>query len=1238
MRSGFDRFRLQSGSACGRTRSAVSFAIALLMLLIACPQWGAAQVLFGSLVGTVRDPSGGGVPGATVTVTQTQTQLSRTVTADQTGAYNVPTLAAGTYTVKITAGGFKTFIQANVDVTINTAQRVDAVLQLGAVNQAVEVSAAAATLQTERADVHHSLTAETIQNVPVPPGNNFQQLFRAVPGINPPVSAHSVATNPSRSLQFNVNGASSYGNDVRIDGMSQYNIWVPENVAYIPSADAIQDVNVATNNFSPDQGLAGGSSINVQIKSGTNQLHGDLYEFHYDNALEAHGFFDPNNHISRVPKDVFNQFGGSVGGPIKKDKLFFFVNVEAIRQRQYATTNVSVPTQAMAQGDMRGLDMPAINPDLVYDPTTGNPDGTGRLPFTASDNAASPNYNSVCTATTADASGNCTNVIPTSRISPTAAKLFSMMPAPNLPSATPNVPNNNFLGAADVAYNRLTSDSKIDWNATQKLRISGHLGLARYNTLNPQIFGAVGGPQASGFIGNEGTAYGHTISFSVTGSYVVSPNFVIDGIGGMTRMVANSQQLDVDKNEGLDVLGIPGTNGTRRFEGSWPEFDIGGGTSGNLSPFALIGTQHNFMPYYRNDPQFHYGVNASWIKSAHTLRFGMDIIGQHLNQQQPEWNGAGSSYGPQGGFSFGTGPTQCNNGSTCSTSALRASNGYNNFASFLLGIDTAYGKNIQVPDYFHTVTHEYGLYLGDQWQTSSKLTLTLGLRWEYFPVPTRGGSRGLERFDFSNNNMMLCGVGGNPIDCGVTVSKTNFAPRFGLAYRATDTLVVRGGYGITWEPYNIVDNLRTNFPVLIPLYVSAPSSYLAAGALDAVGQANAPVGQTLPIGIPLPPTPDLTQPEVPVPGNVGVTTAQDQVNRGYIQSWNFTVEKQLSRGWLAQAGYVASRTIRQLGTLNLNVGSPVLPEGCTPGACGGNASLPFGNLALSNKSTADCPDGFASTNLGCRTQGTGIITPLTNNHYDSLQASLTHHFAAGYQLQFNYTWSKTIGEAGVENEKSTALIQVPDFYFLNRGLSPINRPQNFEAVFVAQSPFGAGKRWLNAGAGAKILGGWQFSGLISAVSGLVVQVSADGTSLNATGNNQRPDLVGPIKTTKNVGPGTTWFDTTAFAGVTNSPNTPTQRFGTSSFYPFLGPGLFNMDAALSRDFKLSERFTFQIRAQAVNLTNTAYFNNPNASCGVYSSASLTCSNASFGQVTSTNSLAREGLDSRQFEFSGRLSF
>src|ERR1041385_4940076 len=336
------------------------------------------------MVGNITDASGGAVAGASVEATQQQTALSRKTVTDASGHYSLSTLSPGQYDVVISAPGFKKFSRSDVPVTLNTVSRVDARLELGAVTQTVQVTEAAALLQTDRTDVHHDLTAETIRNVPLPPGNNFESLFATIPGINPPTTAHSIPTNPSRALQFNVNGTSEYGNDVRIDGVSQFNIWVPENAAYIPSSDAIEVVNVATGSFNPEQGLAGGSTVNVQIKSGTNQIHGDLYEYHFNNRLEAHNFFDPTNGITRVPKDIFNQFGGSVGGPIKKNKLFYFGNVEATRQRQFATLNATVPTPAMMAGDLRGNDPSnglAPNPNIVYDPTTGNPDGSGRSPF-----------------------------------------------------------------------------------------------------------------------------------------------------------------------------------------------------------------------------------------------------------------------------------------------------------------------------------------------------------------------------------------------------------------------------------------------------------------------------------------------------------------------------------------------------------------------------------------------------------------------------------------------------------------------------------------------------------------------------------------------------------------------------------------------------------------------------------------------------------------------------------------
>lgn len=1227
----------------------VAALIGALAMALSVPRTGTAQVLFSSIVGTITDPSGAAVPGAQVTVTQEETKLTRTVVSGSAGTYTVATLPSGIYDVKVTASGFEAYLKTGIHVEYNSVARVDVKLQVGEITQTVQVSGAAPLLQTTNADVHHNLSSVQIQNIPMAPGNNFEHLFQTIPGMNPPSSAHSIATNPSRALAFNSNGTSQLGNDIKIDGVSQWNIWVPENSAYIPSSDAISEVSVSTNNYNINQGFAGGTSANVEIKSGTNQFHGDVYEYHYDNALQALEAFAAHNRITRSPKDIFNQFGGSVGGPIKKNKLFFFSNVELTRQYLFAETGATIPSPDMMAGDMRGLPglagsvlgATAPNGDVVYDPATGNADGSRRTQIFATNNPADAStYNQLCRSGDPGSIllptgfAECPNVIPTSRISPVAGKLMALMPGQNLPTANSSQADNNFEAGNDVHFNRVTTDDKINWNATNKFTMFGHLGILKYDTLNPQIFGAVGGPQASGYIGNEGKAWGHTVTFSLTGNYIVTPNFVIDVNGGMTRQTTNSEQLDLAKNEG-QLIGIAGSNGSRAFEGSWPGLYISG--------FANLGTQHNFMPYFRNDPQFFWSGDANWIHGKHTIRFGGDIEIQHLNQQQPEWNAGGTAYPAAGGFDFGSGPTRCNG--CVKAGHTTSSNNFNDFATFLLGLDTGWGRNIQVPNFFHTDTKEYALYGGDTWAATRKLTATFGVRWEYYPFPTRSGTpAGVEKYDFTTGQMLNCGEGGNPIDCGVGVGGKYFSPRLGLAYRATDSFVIRAGYGMTYDPFNVIDDLRTNYPILIPLSEVTPSSLTAAGVLDTASLQNTPGGEcakypsfcfgtggTLPVGIVNPALPSLTDTSNPIPGNVNLVTTGNKLTRGYIQSWNFTLQKELPGGWVASGGYVATRTTSQLGLLDLNVENPTTPAGCAPGKCGGSNSRMF-NYNGGDK--AICTSA-ASTALGCRTGGTTIVTPVGNNHYDSLQATLTHTWARDYTLNLAYTWSKTINVAGCNDEKSNCpSIPLPAFYGLNQGLAAFDRPQNFEAAFVAQPPFGAGRHWFRTGFSSKLLGGWQVSGLFTSVSNTPVDMSADGTSLNASGNHQNPDRTcSTIGMPQVVGYGQNWFNTSCFSGV------DTQRFGNSAQYIFDGPHLYNLDAALFRTFKLSERFSLQFRAQAFNATNTPAFSNPSGGCGgIPGGAASGCDSSSFGQVRGTTNFAREGENFREFEFNARVLF
>src|SRR5713226_5144009 len=315
------------------------FLVAFLTLV---PATLPAQVLYGSIVGNVTDESGGATPGATVTIRHREPGASRDGVTDSAGFYRFPNVQSGTYTVTVTLTGFRSFSRGDIPVTLNTATRVDAALQVGQLSETVTVSAESPLLQTERAEVRAELKEREFVNLPVSLNRNYQYLFRVLPGFTPPAEAHSVPSNPSRALVFNVNGASRSSNNIRIDGVSTTNVWLPHVAAYVPALESLETVNVVTSSFDAEQGLAGGSVINVQIKSGTNALHGAAYEYHNDQHVLANSFFDPPG--TSKGKSRYNQYGATVGGPFVRNKLFYFVSYEGTRDQQTLTRTLSVPT------------------------------------------------------------------------------------------------------------------------------------------------------------------------------------------------------------------------------------------------------------------------------------------------------------------------------------------------------------------------------------------------------------------------------------------------------------------------------------------------------------------------------------------------------------------------------------------------------------------------------------------------------------------------------------------------------------------------------------------------------------------------------------------------------------------------------------------------------------------------------------------------------------------------------
>ncbi len=386
-----------------------------------------AQVLYGSIVGTVVDQGSSAVPEAAVKVVSSGTSQTRQSLTDASGLFSFTSLPGGQYDVTVTKTGFQTFTVRGLAVNADATVRVNATLQVGKLEQTVEVSAQTATLQADSAEVRSEIGSKSLEAVPVPLGRNYQNLLVTVPGVMPPANQHSVAANPARGLTFSVNGTSRNSNDVRIDGALANNVWLPHVTAYVPSLDAIEAVSIVTASADAQQGLAGGSAVNVQIKSGTNDIHGSLFEFHSDNALKAKPFFQPVG--QGKPKYINNQFGGSIGGPIKHNKLFYFGSWEGTYERQTGSTFVTVPTAAIRSGNMSG------SSGLIYDPLTGNADGSGRDPFAGKQ-------------------------VPQSRLDPIVQKLVAATPLPNIASLL----SNNFLCKRPVRSKPLETrrQSKLD--------------------------------------------------------------------------------------------------------------------------------------------------------------------------------------------------------------------------------------------------------------------------------------------------------------------------------------------------------------------------------------------------------------------------------------------------------------------------------------------------------------------------------------------------------------------------------------------------------------------------------------------------------------------------------------------------------------------------------------------------------------------------------------------------------
>jgi hypothetical protein len=1208
------------------TRTLLAGFWVLLFISSMSPGAARAQVLYGSLTGNVTDPSGAAVPGAHVVALDTGKGATRTATTDDRGIYLFVELVPGVYKVTISAASFSTLVTENVQVAANTARRVDAELKVAQVTEQLTVTAAPPELQTDRTDVNTELSTKMIEDLPLlaSNGRNFQSALRIVPGVGLLSEQNSAAGNPTRAMTANISGGSFNNNNTRIDGAVNTYTWLPANVAYVPSVDAVESVNVVTNNFDAEQGMAGGAAIRVTTKSGTNKFHGTVYEFHTDNHLRTRNFFSPASIQPVKGKNIFNQYGGTFGGPIKKDKVFFFGSYEGTKIRTTGSANLrSVASSAIRTGDFSAL-LPAVGSPVasgppvngvtptvpfvdcnatpaascIYDPKTGNPDGSGRTAFPG-------------------------NMIPANRIDFAASTLAALIPKLNVGADTPGNVSANYRTSGAPVYNLTRIDTKFNFVPNQKSMVFARYSIAPTFIFDPPALGDAGGDATGG--GQNGNAFSRTQSFGLGGSYQLTPSLLWDVNAGYTRLRLNAEDVDIGTNFGLDTLKIPGTNGKDHAYGGIPAFQI--------ANYSNLGNANTGNPFVFRDNQYVANTNLSWMKGRHDLRFGMEYYRSGINHFQPQ---GGTFQTARGTFVFTGSVTGLLR--TDLTTVSGAFNPFNSFAQFLLGLPERDGKVVQNinPNALRFTT--WAGYARDRWQITPKLTMTYGVRWEYYPFGTSDHA-GLYVLDPRSGKVFIGGHGTIPTSGIVDVGHGLLAPRLGFAYRVRSKTVVRAGYGISVDPNNFRE-LRNAYPAISlmdyqgsQIFGGATGSFSPSTSLTGTNANLAPY-PGLTTGIKLVtfnPVTGFGNGVIPFPNNLGTSTVANPYRRGYVESYNLIIQSQI-KGFVGEVGWVGNRGIRVPAGLNINAG---------PVAAGMNNGI----NRLLNADPNVCAAPPPGTG-GCWGD-LNAVTPFKSSYYDSLQSKLTRRFSGGSIIGVSYTFSKAIDYA--ENEGGL-FRAYPAYWDQNKALAGFDRPHNLALYGVYALPFGHTQRWAKRGVFNAIGGGWQFSWIMSRYSGAPFSVTGGSGNANGLGNTLVPDWTGPIVYTggvKTVGVNCVATDMSCryFAPSSWTPvlsGAANVRLGTSPRNLLRGPGFFDMDVTLMRDFRLTERVTFQFRASAFAVTNSPNFSNPGS--GYSTAPANPASNYGFGVITTTVSGAQFASEAgnlsgqRTFWFAGKLSF
>ena len=1160
------------------------------------------QGVTGRIQGTVHDPTNAVVAGATVTITNQATNYRVEVPTNHGGEYLATNIPGGTYTVSVIAAGFKSAETRNVVVIVDSLSTVDFNLQVGTRADTVQVMSAAQLVDTESSAMGNDISSEQIEALPLY-GRVYSQLVQVMPGaVKTGIGASAESGSgigANGSITAAVNGIVYQGTTFTLDGVSDMEL---ENAFQniTPPMDDIQEVKVSGSGSSSDIGVFGGAQVNAVIKSGTNQVHGTLFEYYRTQDLNANSWSNDFNNVAKAPYRS-NQWGGSIGGPIVKNKLFFFAGYEGLQLDTGVTYTETVPQPIIAAGYL------PVNlfTKPIYDPLTGSSAaaGTSPSPFPQVTLAAGT-YGCVPGATST-AMPSCTAYyIPMNRWDPVAQRALAnnvIWPAPN--SANPFAPTNNFSENITETNPQRKFDIKFDYNLKGEDRLFVRASYQANNLYQP-------GPTRFLDVGENARPRDHNDVVGFT--HIFSPTSLNELRFGFNRFYTFHYTNDYGSNEDT-VLGIPNgdlpqfplisgiaqmTFGSNQSLGNWQE------TGGTGSSDAIRSTQA-------------YDVvdNATIIKGRHTLHFG----GEYRRLQATVTN---PDHYQSGNMSFDNSYTSsCAGDSLCSGAAGGAG-----VADFMLGLVT--GMNRDIVDTFpQTRLTIADASFQDDFRVTSKLTLNLAVRWDLITMYNDANNH-QSNWD-PQTGLLDVATAGNRAP-NVNTDWHNFAPRLGLAYSPDNgKTAIRAAFGITNFPdhYGAAGGtLERNWPFFEEYTLSQASANTPWAVLSSpmnLPNSNcAPNLTTCVIG--LPPFVPQQYAATVVPSAAASLYYVPQGNLPDRASmWHIGIQHQLTASSVIDVAYVGTKGTNLFRSINIDQAFP------GPNTING-AGVPSNISALTANrlfSTVGCTQ-FSTTATLSSTGGPVCVSgPVASlgainergstgwSTYNSLQVRYTKRFGHGLTALLSYTWSK-------EMDDMTVFDPLPNQDQFNKALgdsSAPDVPQLFIGSFVYQLPVGRGRDFLRSAPAPVeyLLGGWQVSGIVDIQSGVPLAVS-DGTANNGGLNsgwtnraNYNPACgsSAPIvnkNNTLSTTLGLQWFDVSCF-----SDHTANYVLGTSVPGNVWGPGRANLDTSLSKSVRIKERYVLQFRADAFNAFNTPHFANPGTTC-------CTAQSAGFGVITGTD--------------------